>query len=324
MFKTKRLFISVLVLIFLFSVNTPMFVNATDNPCSLEEITVTLQNGEVRTYQIEQFCDKTVISGYDTSGNLIERSTIEESKIIQVISNGSADGLEYNFSSDPIDVFAVAESHLYSDDTSTRIDFAKQSDGLLSLSNSSNLWYEPDPMSNAGLTASTLYPGYMYLGETGPDSIWQVTVAVHRKMVYLGASDSYRFSVSPGTTISTLASILASVVTGTTLPLAIAIGLATAFLGTAVDVYSGGRVEFVKYHYIYNFNCNHSAQSTYRCCECREYWCIYDGEGNKLGYESKNLMADNHITVSIIQKCPMVRQDYLEGIQSDVVCSLPQ
>lgn len=300
-----------LLLVLTITFTLPLCVFATTNDAEIvcaenEEIIVINSTGIKIIYTFTQAMEGEIIEAHLEDGTLIERSVILGDTVTQEVANGEFDGAVYSISD------CIIRTEYEEPDASRNHlqDFQMRSNDPL---------YDPPQVSDSGLTNSTVYSGYKFLGTTSPDSTYGVTVSVHRKLNNLGSNEAYRFTVSPGTTISTLAGILAGGVTEG-LPGAVATGLATAFIGAGIDSVVTGKLQYTKYHYTYKFNCNNSTTCTYKCCECKEWWCIYDAQGNLKGYEQKNMTADSHLTINIYAKCQFVIQDYLNGVQTDVAC----
>lgn len=280
----------------------PQTANAIESKVYADVTSIISDSGENLTYSIAYDSGRTIIECRKTSGMLVERSVLCNGVVTQEIANGIRDGSEY-----------IVAEHI------TRVKNAPgpnlDADRAVGYS---NYWYEPPLMNDAGLSNSPIFSGYKYLGTTSPDSTYGVSVSVHRRLDRQADGEAYRFQVSPGTTVATLVSILIGL---SNLPLAIATSLATAFIGAGIDTLAAGTLKYLQFHYTYKYNCNNSSTYSYKCCECKQFWCIYDANGNLKGYEVKNLNADNHVTVSILQKCPMVIQDYLDGRQINASCA---
>jgi hypothetical protein len=184
---------------------------------------------------------------------------------------------------------------------------------------SDDVWYEPPLRSDAGLTNSTIFSGYKYLGATGPDSIYEISIGVHRK-INRTYGEAYRFNVTVGTTVGTLASILMSGVSA--LPMSIAVGLASAFISAGADAYLTGTLNYEQIHYTYKYTCNNQSTCISKDCECRQWWLIYNAKGQYVGVEEKDMAALNHLPLNLIQRCSLVRGDYVQGVRSMTSCSL--
>lgn len=301
----RRAMCCVLAMAMFFSLMCPFTVSAAEAVSSSKTVQITSVDGETLTYSIRTTSNQIVVECYMNNGILVERSVVSGGVVTQEIKDSEIDGSTYTISECiyPIDNAYVSD---FSESVPTTY---------------SNLWYEPPLMNDAGLTNSPIFSGYKYLGTTAPDSIYNVSVSVHRRLDRQADGQAYKFNVSAGTTVSTLAGILISAVLGGGLLEAAALGLATAFVGSGIDTFTTGTVKYVQYHYTYKYNCNDSTTYTYKCCECRQWWCIYDAQGNLKGYEQKDMMANNHVTVSILQKCSMVIQDYLNGEQVNAACA---
>ena len=305
----KRFISVILSLILLISSGIPLVsAHASEvKSTQSDEAVIINSNGEEIVYTIDYTVDGGVIEARLKDGTLIERSVWTATTVSQDIAEGKIDGRTFKYSDY---ITAISEAEI---ETST-------SDIGGDQPNARNPWYDPPLMNDNGLSNSTIFSGYKYLGSTSPDSIYGVSVGVHRKLQKIGTYEAYRFTVSPGTTVSTLAGILIGGVTGG-LPGAVATGLALAFIGAGIDSIASGTLKYEKYHYTFKFNCNGSSTYSYKCCECREWWCIYDAKGTMKGYEEKNMMADSYLTINIIAKCDFARQDYLNGTQTNVSCA---
>ena len=259
-------------------------------------------SGEQWVYSLEYDGSDTIISARDSSGRLMERSVISNGIIMQEIANGLTDD----------------ETYIISQCISTISDFTPmESDSPAPLSD--DIWYEPPLRSNAGLANSTIFLGYKYLGATGPDSIYEISIGVHRK-IETSYGEAYRFNVTIGTTAGTLAGILMSGVAA--LPWSIAIGLATAFISAGADAYFTGTLNYEQIHYTYKYTCNNQRTCISKDCECRQWWLIYNAKGEYVGIEEKDMAALNHLPLSLIQRCSLVRGDYVQGRQSMTSCPL--
>lgn len=305
----RKVMCILLVLVMLSSLPLCVFATECNNQLvsALNETTkIVNYDGEEIVYTYVKTIDGGIIEAHLSDGTLIERSVLQGNTVIQEIANGKNDGKTYYI---PDHITAIPDSEV--PNTIDNYTNPQRS--------SSDYWYDPPLLNDSGLTNSSVFSGYKYLGTTAPDSIYGVSVSVHRKLQDLGGGEAYRFTVSKGTTVSTLAGILVGAFTGS-LPLAIATGLATAFLSAGIDSNETGLLKYVKYHYTYKYNCNNSTTYSYKCCECREWWCIYDAQGRMKGYEGKDMMADNHLTINIIAKCQFALQDYVNGTQTNASC----
>lgn len=269
---------------------------------------VLLTYGEI-TYRYKQTATGFIMEGISSDGTIVERSVFHNGIVTQEMAGGKNDSLAYVVS----DAISITDNFSKSGMASTDIISPVQS-------RAGNAWYDPPLMSNAGLARSSIFPGYFYLGTTNPDDIFGVSVSVHRNLSYFGEFDAYRFTVSPGTTITTLASIFIAFFTPATLLQSVAIALATMFIGAGIDTIATGTLQYEQYHYTYKFNCNNETTYTQKCCECREFWCIYNAQGYFLGYEDKDVGAKNHFAFELPVKCDAVITDYINGVQQTIVC----
>ncbi len=287
------------------------FASAAESQTPIIIKTLINTNGEEVTYSYFQIDDGICIEAHLNDGTLIERSVLTKNTVIQEIANGRFDG----------SVYQISDCVTAVDENECNVSSCNPAE-LQSVS--SNPWYNPPQTSDAGLSNSTVFSGYKFLGTTSPDSVYGVSVSVHRKLQDMGTGEAYKFTVSAGTTVATLIGILSGIAISATpagLPASIATALASAFIGAGIDTATTGTLKFAKYHYTFKFNCNNSKSYSYKCCECKEWWFIYDAKGNMKGYESKDMMADNHLTINIIAKCEFALQDYINGVQTNATCA---
>lgn len=247
------------------------------------------------------------ITQMDKNGILIAKSTLypAENKVIQEVADGVSDGTVY-------DLNRIVEKI----GPATNLNPGSELEyGLLGATRS----LSDPPVLDTGLSNSSVFSGYKNLGSVY-NNIYGVTCAVHRHIDSNEAGEAYRFTISAGATVATIAGILLGVATGGTLLAASATALATAFLGAGVDTLVQGELSFIKLHYTFKYNCNGSSNYSYKNCSCEEWWQIYRN-GTLKGYELKNGSADGHMGANIPMTCQDVIQMYLNGEAYDVSCS---
>ena len=261
------------------------------------------------TYTFLDRGNELIISGYTSEGALVERSVLNHNTgvVVQEIADGEYDGTIYH-----TDEFVVVEYENIPSKTISNLQVA-----------SNGTWTEPPLRDDNGLRNSPVFPGYKYLGSTQPDSIYNVAVGVHRYLSFK-EGQAIRFQVSPGTKLATLASIIidvASKLSPKAMLVKIAMDLAAAFAASMIDSIATGNLTYRQYHYTYKFNGNGSKDYSYKCCECREWWVLYDNNGKEILAE-KDMMALNHISLDLIEKCRSALMAYADGEKITATCSL--
>lgn len=239
-----------------------------------ESTTVKLASGEEITYVFEYGEDSVVVSGWNSEGILVEKSAVSEGVVVQQISNGETDNRTYKLTD------IVTQGSLPADELSV-MGFGSDSQATpLSI----RPWYDPPLQNDSGLVESPFFFGYKYLGQTGRDSIYQISINVHRK-IEKSLGEAYDFTASPGTTVATIASVIAACFGGAIIA-GIALALAIAFVGVGIDAITKGKVTYEQIHYTYKYTVNEDSTCVSKDCECRQWWIVYRN-GEEVGREEK-------------------------------------
>lgn len=177
------------------------------------------------------------------------------------------------------------------------------------------------PILDSGLSASSIFSGYKYLGSQY-NNTYKVNCEVHRRVDSMDSGADYKFTISPGTSISALAGIIVSAVLsgGASIAATAATGIATMLLGAGIDTVVQGKVSFIRLHYSFKYNCAGKNYFTYKNCAEEEYWRVYR-EATLVGYEVKATAVGRHLAKNLVQSCNFSVQDYMNGVVTNAACS---